>query len=127
MGSVSFNVSGSFKNLEKFLQKTSRGDHFRNLDRYGKEGVDALASATPIDSALTSTSWDYEIKRSGKSTSIVWTNSHVEDGVPIAIILQYGHATGNGGYVQGRDYINPALKPVFDKIAENVWKAVTSA
>ena len=89
-------------------------------------GVSALESATPVDSGLTASSWDYEIHQSRNSAKIVWTNSNINQGVPIAIILQYGHGTRNGGYVQGRDYINPAIKPVFDRIAEGVWKEVTS-
>lgn len=90
-------------------------------------GVDALRSATPVDSSFTASSWKYQIKREGDGFSLEWTNGHIEDGVPIAIILQYGHGTGTGGYVQGRDYINPALKPVFDKIATDIEKAVKSA
>lgn len=125
---VTFKVQGSFKNTERLLQKLSKGDYLKNLDRWGKEGVNALAKHTPVDSAETSTSWDYQIKRSKGSVSIIWTNSHVTvDGDPVAILLQYGHATGTGGYVQGRDFINPAMKPVFDKIAENVRKEVISA
>jgi len=120
--------SGSFSQFESFLKKTSNGSHIMSqLERYGKEGVSALSQATPVDSAETKNSWSYEVKRSRGSYSINWTNGHVEDGVPIAIILQYGHGTGTGGYVQGRDYINPAMRPIFDKIADNVWKAVTSA
>jgi hypothetical protein len=125
---VTFNVKGSFKNTERLCAKLSKGNYLNNLDRFGKEGVNALSKATPIDSAETSTSWDYQIKRSKGSTSIIWTNSHLtNDGAPVAILLQYGHGTGTGGYVQGRDYINPAMKPVFDKIAENVRKEVISA
>ena len=118
---------GDFKNTDKFLRKMLRHDLYRDLDRYGREGVEALASATPIDSGVTASSWGYEIRASGGSATITWSNSHVVNGVPIAVILQCGHGTGTGGYVEGRDYINPAIKPIFDKIAENVWKAVTSA
>jgi hypothetical protein len=127
MAGATFSTSGNFKKLDSFLQKMSRGDIFSRLEGFGKQGVSALSSATPIDSALTATSWSYNVKSSKRSYSITWTNSHVVDGVPIAIILQYGHGTGTGGFVQGRDYINPAIRPVFDKIAEQVWKAVTSA
>jgi hypothetical protein len=105
----------------------SKGDHLRNLDMYGREGVNALKSATPIDSAETAASWNYKIERSGRSVSIAWTNTNVVDGTPLIILLQYGHGTGTGGYVQGRDIINPAMRPIFNKIADNVWKAVTSA
>ena len=120
-------AKGNFKRLDAFLNKMSRGDRFKELDKFGREGVNALASATPIDSGMTASAWNYEIRNSGGSWTISWTNSHIVDGVPIAIILQYGHGTGTGGYVQGRDYINPAIQPVMDRIAENVWKAVTSA
>jgi len=123
----SIESSGSFKNLESFLKSMSRNSMYDALDQYAREGVSALASATPVDSGVTAESWNYEITKSRGSYSIVWTNSHVVDGRPIAIMLQYGHGTGTGGYVQGRDFINPAIKPIFDRIADNVWKAVTSA
>lgn len=123
----SFESSGSFKNLESFLKNASKDEMFNTLERYAKEGVAALANATPIDSGVTAASWNYEIRKSRGSYSIVWTNSHVVDGRPIVIMLQYGHGTGTGGYVQGRDFINPVMRPIFDKIADNVWKAVTSA
>lgn len=124
---ISFESSGSFKNTEDFLSKMSRGDILRTLRTYGQMGVNALASATPVDSGLTATSWDFVVESSRGSYSITWVNSHVVNGVPIAIILQYGHGTGTGGWVSGRDYINPAIQPVFDKISDGVWKAVTSA
>jgi len=124
---ITFSSSGSFDNMENFLKKMSKNEIFKKLEPFAREGVNALASATPVDSSLTAASWDYEITNSRGSWSITWTNSNIVSGVPIAILLQYGHGTGTGGYVQGRDYINPALKPIFDKIAENVWKAVTSA
>lgn len=123
----SIESSGSFKNLESFLKNMSRNSMLEALDQYAREGVAALANATPVDSGVTAESWNYEITKSRGSYSIVWTNSHVVDGRPIAIMLQYGHGTGTGGYVQGRDFINPAIKPIFDRIADNVWKAVTSA
>lgn len=124
---ITIEASGSFKNTEAFLEEMSKRQMFKTLDRFGKVGVDALASATPIDSGVTAASWDYEIDLKKGRVAINWTNSHVVSGTPIAIILQYGHGTGTGGYVAGQDYINPATKPVFDKIAEDVWKAVTSA
>lgn len=124
---ISFESSGSFRNTERFFSRMKRGEILRELDRYGQMGVDALASATPLDSGETASSWGYEIQRSGKSFSISWTNTHTNGSVNVAIILQYGHGTGTGGYVPGRDYINPAIRPVFDKIADGVWKAVTSA
>lgn len=122
---ITFESSGSFDKTESFLAKMSSGDIFQALEKYAREGVSALAAATPADTGLTAASWDYEIERSRGSYTITWTNHNVVNGTPIAIMLQYGHGTGTGGYVQGRDYINPAMRPVFDRIAEQVWKAVT--
>lgn len=119
--------SGNFDKIEKFLKRVRRADLFKGLEKYGKAGVSALASATPIDSGETAASWDYEIHSSKGSVTIYWTNSNINDGVNIAVILQYGHGTNHGGYVQGRDYINPAIRPIFDKIAEAAWKEVTSS
>jgi hypothetical protein len=102
-------------------------DIYKSLDAAAKMGVNALASAVPKDSGLASDSWDYTVEHSRGSVSITWTNNDVENGFPVAIMLQYGYGTGTGGYVQGRDYINPAMKPIFDHIADQVWKAVTSA
>ncbi len=96
------------------------------LERYGRAGVSALAAATPKDSGLTAASWGYEITHNRKETAIIFTNSNISNGVNIAIILQYGHGTGNGGYVAGRDYINPAIQPIFDKMANEAWREVTS-
>jgi hypothetical protein len=124
---ISITSSGSFKNTEAFLNRVSRGDIYRSIVAGAEAGVRALADATPLDSGLASDSWDYEIERSGKAVTIKWTNNDVENGFPVAIMLQLGYGTGTGGYVQGRDYINPAMKPIFDKIADDVWKAVTSA
>jgi hypothetical protein len=124
---ISFSVTGSTKRTEAFLRKAAKGDIFRSLDASAQEGVSALVSGTPVDSGLAADSWGYEIERSGKSVTIKWTNKDVENGFPVAIMLQYGHGTGTGGYVQGQDYINPAMRPVFDRIADQVWKAVTSA
>lgn len=118
---------GDFSKTEKFLNSISKKQYYRNLQKYAEQGVAALASATPVDSGTTANSWDYEIRQTKNSVSIYWTNSNVNKGVPIAVIIQYGHGTRNGGYVQGRDYINPAMRPIFDKIAENVWKEVTSS
>lgn len=118
---------GDFSKTEKFLNTISKKLYYRNLQKYAEQGVAALASATPIDSGTTANSWDYEIRQTKNSVSIYWTNSNINKGVPIAVIIQYGHGTRNGGYVQGRDYINPAMRPIFDKIAENVWKEVTSS
>lgn len=118
--------SGNFNNTEKFLKRAKNAEVSRILHEYGKKGVAALASATPIDTGLTANSWDYKIDISKGSYTITWTNSHRVDGVLIAIILQYGHGTRNGGYVQGRDYINPAMRPIFDNIAEDIWREVTA-
>lgn len=112
---------------EKFLKKLQEDEIFRTLDGLARSGVDALSSATPMDSGLTASSWGYEIQVERNSVTISWTNSNLVGGTPIAILLQYGHGTGTGGYVQGMDYINPAIKPIFDKIANQVWKAVTSS
>lgn len=124
---VNFEVSGGFTKTERFLNRMKRHEYLNVLDEFGRDGVQALRNATPVDSGATAEAWDYEIKRTRNYTEIVWTNSNINDGVPIAVILQYGHGTGTGGYVQGRDYINPAIRPIFDKIAEKAWKVVTSA
>jgi len=124
---ISFTSSGDLKRTFKFLNAMSRGEMFRAVSKQGQQGVQALSSATPVDSGETAALWDYSVKISQSSAVITWTNGHVVDGVPIAIILQYGHGTGTGGYVAGRNYINPAIRPVFDKIADEVWKVVTSA
>lgn len=123
---IKFKHRGNFDNTERFFKRAQKMDFFRNLEKYAQEGVAALSSATPVDSGLTAASWDYEIVKKKGSVSIYWTNSNINAGVPIAVILQYGHGTNNGGYVQGRDYINPAIRPIFDKIADNAWKEVTS-
>lgn len=119
--------SGSFRNSRSFLSKISNMNIASQLESFGREGVAALAGATPVDSGLTAASWEYKVTHSGNSWSITWYNTHVVAGTPVAILLQYGHGTGTGGYVRGTDYINPAIKPVFDRIAEEVWKVVTSA
>ena len=122
---ISFRHKGEFSKLTGYLVKAKKGIRSVNFDKYGKEGVAALASATPVDSGLTASSWYYEIERSGGSAKISFYNSNVHKGIAIAIILQYGHGTGTGGYVQGRDYINPAIQPIFDKLAEDAWREVT--
>lgn len=125
--SFGFTSSGDFKKTEKFLKALNDADAFRALDKFGRQGVAALAAATPVESGETAASWDYEITRTRKNWTIAFTNSHMAGTTPVAILLQYGHGTGTGGYVQGRDYINPAIQPVFDRIADEAWKAVTSA
>lgn len=124
---ISFVTTRSGKRTEDFLRKLGKGDIYKTLDAEARKGVIALASAVPKDSGLVADSWDYSIERSGSSVTIKWLNTDVENGFPVAIMLQYGHGTGTGGYVQGVDYINPAMKPIFDSIANQVWKAVTSA
>lgn len=122
---ISFRQKGDFSKLTRFLERAKEAVHLGDLDKYGREGVAALSSATPKDSGLTSSSWYYEIENNKESARIVFKNSNIQNGVPIAIILQYGHGTGTGGWVEGRDYINPAIQPVFDKIADNAWREVT--
>lgn len=117
---------GDFSKTQKFLAKLARPNIIERLKAYGSMGVDALSAATPKDSGKTAGSWGYEVEQSGKTYSIVWTNTNVVQGVPIAVILQYGHGTGTGGYVKGRDYINPAIQPIMNRIAEDVWKVVSS-
>lgn len=117
---------GDFSKTQKFLAKLARPNIIERLKAYGSMGVDALSAATPKDSGKTAGSWGYEVRQSGKTYSIVWTNTNVVQGVPIAVILQYGHGTGTGGYVKGRDYINPAIQPIMNRIAEDVWKVVSS-
>lgn len=124
---VSFRCKGDFSKTFRFLERAKEAVHIGDLDKYGREGVAALASATPVDSGKTASSWSYEIKRTGDSVSITFNNSNIQNGVPIAVILQYGHGTRNGGWVQGRDYINPAIQPIFDKIANEAWREVTKA
>ena len=124
---ITVESKGDFKNTERFLKFLNAADFSVATKSLAQRGVQALASATPVDSALTANSWGYKITRSKSSFSIEWTNSNTVNGVPIAILLQYGHGTGTGGYVRGRDYINPAIQPIFDEIAEDLWKVVTSA
>lgn len=124
---ISFSQKGDFSKLTRFLERLKEGIGVGELDKYGRAGVAALSSATPIDSGLTASSWYYEITNTKGSASIAFYNSNQNKGVPIAIILQYGHATGNGGWVEGRDYINPAIQPIFDELAETAWKEVTGS
>lgn len=118
-------ISGdNFNKTRSFFDRLLKGDIFSSFDRYGRMGVDALAIATPVDSGLTSTSWEYRIIKDGKRPGIEWYNTNVINGTSVAILIQYGHATGTGGYVQGRDFINPAIGFIFDQIAEEVWREV---
>ena len=122
---ITFRQKGDFSKLTNYFEKLKEVVKLGDLDKYGRAGVDALSSATPVDSGLTARSWSYEIKNQNGTATISFYNTNIVDGVPIAIILQYGHGTGTGGYVQGRDYINPAIQPIFDKIADDAWKEVT--
>lgn len=116
--------SGSFRNTYKFLRFVESGDQFSGVERYATAGVDALSNATPRESGETAESWGSKVSKKRGIISIDFTNSHVNDGVNIAILIENGHGTGTGGYVPGRDYINPAIRPVFDKIADDVWEKV---
>lgn len=118
--------SGSFDNTENWLKKMAKNDLKRKLDGYGKKGVQALAKYTPIETGETAHSWEYRIVADGGSISIEWLNTHVNEGVCIAILIQYGHGTGTGGYVPGIDYVNPAMRPVFDQAVAEFWKEVTA-
>ena len=124
---ISFRHKGDFSKTIRYLGGVKEAVRLKDLDRYGREGVAALASATPVDSGLTANSWYYKITRENEVITISFHNSNIQNGVPIAIILQYGHGTRNGGWVQGRDYINPAIQPIFDKITDNAWKEVTKS
>lgn len=122
---ISFRQRGDFSKLTRYLERVKEAVHIGILDKYGAKGVQALSSATPIDSGLTASSWYYEIENGSGMARIIFKNSHINQGVPIAIILQYGHGTGTGGWVEGRDYINPAIQPVFDNIVDEAWREVT--
>lgn len=120
---ISFNHRGNLIDTWNFLKRNQKLN-WNVLDKFGMEGVEALSANTPIDTGYTASEWDYRIVEDGDTVRIEWLNHHVVDGVSIAVILQYGHGTGTGGYVEGRDYINPAIRPIFDRIVENVWKEV---
>ena len=122
---ISFRQKGDFSKLTSFLERAKETAYLGDLNKYGRQGVAALASATPVDTGKTASSWSYKIENNNGSISISFENSNVQDGVPIAIILQYGHGTRNGGWVEGRDYINPAIQPIFDQIVNDAWKEVT--
>lgn len=124
---LSFESKGSFSKANAFLNRMAKKDILSTLDKYGEEGVRALANATPTETGETANAWSYKVEKSGSTYSITWINDHMDTaGQPIAILLQYGHGTGTGGYVQGRDYINPAIKPIFEKIKADVWKEMTT-
>lgn len=122
---ISFRQKGDFSKLTRYLERVKEAARLGVLDKYGREGVAALSSATPVDSGETANSWSYKIEHTNGSASIAFYNSHNNNGFPVAIMLQYGHGTGTGGWVEGRDYINPAIQPIFDKIASEAWEEVT--
>lgn len=122
---ITFKHKGDFKKTRKFLERAKKGDFYKNLEQYGEAGVAALSKATPIDTGLTAKSWRYEIERTKDSVTISWYNDNVNEGVNIALILQYGHGTPSGHYIRGKNYIKPAIKPIFEQIEEGVWKEVT--
>ena len=122
---IRFRQKGDFSKLTRYLERAKETVRLGDLDQYGRAGVAALSSATPFDSGETANSWYYKIVNRNGSATISFYNTNIQNGVPIAIILQYGHGTGNGGWVQGRDYINPAIQPIFDEIARSAWKGVT--
>ena len=123
---ITFTQRGDFAKLTRYLEKLKEAAKVGVLDKYGRAGVAALSSATPVDSGTTAASWNYEVKHQNASATITFKNSNINKGVNIAIILQYGHGTGTGGWVEGRDYINPAIQPIFDKIVEDAWREVTN-
>lgn len=122
---ISFKQRGDFSKLTKFFERAKEVIKMGELDKYGQEGVKALSAATPVRTGKTAASWEYEIVHTNGCAKIIWKNTNIQNGVPIAIVLQYGHAARNGRWVQGRDYIKPAIRPVFDKIANEAWKEVT--
>lgn len=122
---IKFQHKGDWSKTADFLERAKNIVGIGDLDRYGREGVAALASATPVDTGLTAGSWKYEIVRTNGAVSINFLNTNVQNGVPIALILQYGHGTRNGGWVEGRDYINPTIQPIFDRLAKELWGEVT--
>jgi hypothetical protein len=122
---ISIRQKGDYSKVTGYFERVLETIKLGRLDKYGRLGVEALSSATPVDTGKTADSWTYEIKHGKESASIVFKNTNVVNGVPIAIILQYGHATNGGGYVAGYDYINPALRPVFEKLSKEAWAEVT--
>ena len=122
---ITFRHRGNFSKLTRYLERVKQAVNMGLLDRYGREGVEALSAATPVETGLTASSWYYKIENQYGSAKIVFGNTNIQNGVPIAIILHYGHGTGNGGWVQGREYINSAIQPIFDRIVKDAWKEVT--
>lgn len=123
---IKFRQTGNFNRTERLLNKIKRADYVDILEKYGQRGVEALSAATPVDTGLTASSWGYEIVKMGSGYRVYWSNTNINKGVVIALILQMGHGTGTGGWVEGIDYINPAIRPVFDAMAKDAWEEVTS-
>lgn len=123
---ITVSSKGDFSKVNTYFERLKEKIKIGILDKYGRAGVSALASATPIETGLAASSWTYEIERGGGFARIIFSNTDIENGFPVAIMLQYGHGTGTGGWVEGRDYINPAIQPIFDKIADEAWREVTS-
>lgn len=124
---ISYSYSGDFKGTKNFLANLKKRNFISKLDKYGQMGVDALREATPKDTGKTANSWYYEIEETRDSVTIRWLNSNTNRSIPIALLIQYGHATRDGGWISGKDYINPALKPIFDAIAKSAWEEVTKS
>lgn len=124
---IELKSTGTWDTITRFLEGIVKGNHLKTLERFGERGVEALSSATPVDTGLTASMWRYEITEEKNGTSISFHNDNINKGVNIAIILQYGHGTGTGGWVEGRDYINPAIQPIFDEMAKELWKEVTGS
>lgn len=122
---IKFRHKGDYSKATRYFERLRKAARLDILNKYGQAGVDALSSATPVDSGITASSWGYEIESKSGSSKIIFTNSNINDGINIAIIIQYGHGTGTGGWVEGRDYINPAIQPLFDNMANEVWREVT--
>ena len=121
---VTFRQRGDLSKTERFLRNAQAAIKFRNLETYAEQGLTALQNSTPYETGETARCWYYTIERTSNSVSVIYKNSNIQNGVQIAVILQYGHGTGTGGYVEGRDYINPAVRPVFDKLADDIWEEV---
>lgn len=122
---ISFRQKGDFKKCTRYFERVREAVKLGYLDKYGRQGVNALASATPVDTGLTAKSWYYKIENKNGRVTLSFHNSNIQNGVPVAVVIQYGHATGNGGWVEGRDYINPAIRPIFDEIANEARREVT--
>lgn len=122
---IKFRQFGNFRRTEKILKRLGDGDYLKGLEKFGEAGVEALQAATPVDTGKTASSWSYSIEKTKNGVSISWNNSNINKGLNIAVLIQYGHATGDGTYIEGVDYINPSLRPIFALIAKKAWEEVT--